>query len=96
MIRKGTAEGGEKVTAERLRDFLANPGVKEAVKDRVKKLVGELYEAGEWDTLPEAPEMYMLEFQQTYINSHLTRGARQSRSRRPTPSRGCRRSSVPA
>jgi hypothetical protein len=82
---KGKAEGsrkakaqraadGEAVTAERLRAFLANPDVKETVKERVRKLVGELYEAGEWDTLPEEPEMYMLEFQQTYINDHMKRG----------------------
>jgi hypothetical protein len=68
-----TAEGGE-VTAERLRAFLAHPDVKENVKVRVRNLVGELYEAGEWDTLPEEPEMYMLEFRQTYINDHLARG----------------------
>jgi hypothetical protein len=71
---KGKAEGSEKVTAERLRDFLADPSVKESAKRRVRRLVGDLYEAGEWDTLPEEPELYMLEFQQTYINDHLARG----------------------
>lgn len=68
-----TAEGNE-VTAERLRAFLAHPDVKEGVKARVRKLVGQLYEAGDWDTLPEAPELYALEFEQTYINDHLARG----------------------
>jgi hypothetical protein len=62
------------VTPERLRDFLAHPDVKESAKARVKKLVGELYEAGEWDTLPDEPEMFMLEFQETRINDHLARG----------------------
>lgn len=69
-----TAPEGSEVTAERLRDFLAHPDVKETVKERVRNLVGDLYEAGEWDTLPDAPEMYMLEFQQAHINDHLARG----------------------
>lgn len=71
--KKGKAEG-EQVTPERLRDFLAHPDVPDAAKRRAEKHVGELYEAGGWDTLPDTPEMFMLEFRQTHILHHLERG----------------------
>lgn len=69
-----SAETRRQLTAERLHDFLTSPDVKENVKRRVKKLVGQLYEAGEWDTLPETPAYFGLLFEQTYINDHLARG----------------------
>jgi hypothetical protein len=64
----------DELTAGRIRTILSNSGVKQSVKGRVQKLVGELYEAGEWDTLPETPEYYGLLFDQTHINNHLSRG----------------------
>ncbi len=74
---RGKAEGSDKVTAERLRAFLASPDVKERVKGEVKKLVNQLYAAGQWDTLPATSEYFGLLFQQTFINDHLAGGTAQ-------------------
>jgi hypothetical protein len=74
---KGKADAqhaADRLTAERIRAILSDPGVKESVRGRVQKLVGQLYESGMWDTLPETPEYFVLLFEQTHINDHLKRG----------------------